>query len=137
MIRLLLGDALIAVGEKIRGGLPNVDHGHLAGAWESDGPLLTQPQLVGGPALITPAQVGEALDELPDSQLLNIAATIIAGWKPLLITSEFGRAAAPDVDVLIDILRDRAAQFRAVEDDADKRFPNTPRDLIDHLYPGK
>ena len=139
MIRELAGDAIVAIGYKIRGGLPNLlttpdfddtvkvhepDYGwHVpfhTGAMESDG-----PQLAWG---INRGEIRSALDELSDSKLLNIAATIIAGWKPLLLSVE--AAALTDVDLLVQALRDRAAQFRAVEDDADEPFHPVQLDTL-------
>ncbi|QFG09987.1 hypothetical protein KDW74_gp33 [Mycobacterium phage Antsirabe] len=104
--RELAGDALIAAGVVVRG-RPEFS---------------AQPQLIGGPARIQPETIRSALDELPDSRLLRIAATIIAGWKPILFQSDEGRRAAGDVDVLVATLRDRANQFEAVERDADRPF---------------
>lgn len=120
----LSGDALIAfgealgrLGEAVRGGAPNVDLDlpHADPAMECDGPLLSWP----APPPVTPAEVRAALDELSDSTLFGICATIIEGWKPLLFTSDVGREASADVDVLVQTLRDRRDQFHAVEHDAD------------------
>lgn len=127
-VRVLAGDALIALGETIRGrrvrfaGIEPADydvnyqrHDPAAG-WTAPAPLRTYTT----GAAITPDVVRSALDELPDSQLIAIAATIIAGWKPILLPTS--TAALTDVDVLVAALRDRAAQFRAVEHDADEPF---------------
>lgn len=119
-MRQLFGDALIALGELVRGGSANVDvwageYAVSAGRMESDGPDLTKP--------IPRDEVRCALDELPDSQLLNIAATVLGGWKPILLST--AASALTDVDVLIEALRDRAAQFRAVEDDAREPWLST------------
>lgn len=132
MIRELIGDALIAAGEKIRGGAPNVDLDLPAeGGWESEGLLLAEPfhRYTTVPA-ITPDVVRSALDDLSDSKLLRIAATIIAGWKPILLSTAV--AALTDVDLLVQALRDRADQFEAVEADADAPFL-TPVHLDEHL----
>lgn len=138
-LRVLAGDALIAVGEKVRGrrvrfeGIEPADWApdfqrHTARAgWTAPAPLqryTTAPS-------IAPAEIRSALDELPDSTLIFIAATVIAGWKPILLSS--AAAAMTDVDLLIDTLRDRATQFRVVEADADRPFPNTPQDLLDSI----
>lgn len=138
--RDLAGDALVAIGEVVRGGSANVDvdfddtikrHTQAAGwqapirtggAMESDGPLLSWP----APA-IPRAEVRSALDDLSDSKLLNVAATVIAGWKPILLSTE--AAALTDVDLLVEALRDRAAQFQAVEHDAGEAWQSP-----DHLH---
>ncbi|AHJ86583.1 hypothetical protein Jolie2_33 [Mycobacterium phage Jolie2] len=99
--RELAGDALIAVGEKVRGAGED---------WPAN---YYEPQLTGGPARITKPQIRSALDELSDSKLLRIAAKVIAGWRPLLVRDHV--AALTDVDLLIEVLRDRADQFEAVE----------------------
>jgi hypothetical protein len=120
MIRRLLGEALIAAGEKISGtdsrDVWPGEYAIAAGRFESDGPDLAAP--------IPLDEVRCALDELPDSKLLRIAATIIAGWKPILLSTAV--AALTDVDVLVQALRDRANQFEAVEADADKPFLTYP-----------
>lgn len=130
MIRQLIGEALIAAGEAVRGGAPNVDLDlpHAEPAMECDGPLLSLP----APPPVTQAEVMAALDELSDSMLFGICATIIEGWKPLLFTSDVGREASADVDVLVQQLRDRRDQFHAVEHDADAPFL-TPVQLNEHL----
>lgn len=115
--RELAGDAVIAVGTKLRG------------AGETWPATYYEPQLTGGPAKITKPQIRSALDALPDSKLLRIAATIIAGWRPLLVRDHV--AALTDVDLLIETLRDRANQFEAVERDADRPFPNNVDHLVD------
>lgn len=123
-LRTLAGDALIAAGEKLHGGLANVDVAGCIGDGcprGANGCFLCSevpPPFVRyttAPA-IAPAEVRAAIDELPDSKLLNIAAQIIAGWKPILLSAEAG--ALTDVDVLVDALRDRAARFAAAEVDA-------------------
>lgn len=83
-----------------------------AGRMASDGPDQADPTPV------PRADVRSALDELPDSKLLNLAATIIAGTARCL----------SDVDVLVDALRDRAAQFAAIEEPS-----STPALLGAHL----
>lgn len=116
----LAGDALSAVGAKLRTrreGFSDYEAGDyllssafekceairadMAGRMESDGPDQTWPQTWPIPQ----PDVREALDELPDSKLLNLAATILVGTARCLT----------DVDVLVDVLRDRAAQFAAIE----------------------
>ena len=118
-VRVLAGDALIALGEKVRG------------AGETWPASYYEPQLTGGPAKITKPQIRSALDELPDSKLLRIAATIIAGWRPLLVRDHV--AALTDVDLLIETLRDRATQFEAIESDAAKPFLTTAN-LLETLH---
>lgn len=138
-VRVLAGDALIALGEKVRGrrvrfdGIEPADydvtyqrHTERAG-WTAPAPL--QRYTTG--QSIAPAEVRSALDELPDSGLLRIAATVIAGWKPILISA--AAAALTDVDLFIAALRDRADQFEAVERDADSPLPLTPSDLLDTI----
>ncbi|QBP30248.1 hypothetical protein KDW77_gp34 [Mycobacterium phage Pinnie] len=134
-IRALFGDALIAVGEKVRGGLPNVHaeydwdyQRHTLAGWTAPAPL----QRYTTHASIQPDVVRSALDDLPDSKLLRIAATIITGWKPILLSS--AAAALTDLDLFIAALRDRADQFEAVERDANEPWLNTDH-LIDHLTP--
>ena len=78
---------------------------------ECDGPELSWP----APPKVTTEEVRAALDDLSDSTLFGICASIIEGWKPILFTSEAGREAAVDVDVLVQALRDRRDQFKAVE----------------------
>lgn len=108
-LRALAGDALIAVGEAIRGGSDNLDpwadpDGILPfGSMESDGPDQTKP--------IPFADVRAALNELPDSQLLQVAAAVIPRWNPL-----------------VEALRDRAAQLLVHElDDVDRPHPTPAR----------
>lgn len=103
-LRELGGDALIAIGEKL-GGYPGR-------TFPTPAPWV--PAVDANPvtryvtaAKLDPRETRSALlDELSDSGLLTIAATVIAGWKPT------------DVDVLVDALRDRAAQFSAAETEA-------------------
>lgn len=57
-------------------------------------------------------EVRAVLDELPDSTVITIAASIIAGWKPILLKAT---ADLTDVDVLLDVMRDRATQYRIAE----------------------
>ncbi|AKF14895.1 hypothetical protein AVT46_gp34 [Mycobacterium phage MOOREtheMARYer] len=134
-LRVLVGDALIAAGEAIQGGLPSIPEfdpnyqRHTAAGWTAPAPLQTYTT---GES-IAPDVVRSALDDLPDSKLLRIAATIITGWKPILLSS--AAAALTDVDLFIQALRDRADQFEAVERDADSPFPLTPTDLDRHLNP--
>ena len=113
--RALTGDALIALGDWIGGGSPNFDGwtstDHLLGGMESDGPDLTKP------APIPLSEVRSAVADLPDSQLLRVAATVIEGWTPLLLAVTRD---ATDADVLVETLRDRAAQFEAVETDVER-----------------
>lgn len=114
-LRALAGDALIAVGEAVRGGSPNLEiwpamHGRIS-VMESDGPDQTKP--------IPPADIRLGLDELPDSALWNIAATVIATWVPL-------------AEHLVEALRNRASHFAAVESDAAEQFL-TPAHLHRHL----
>lgn len=103
-LRALAGDALLAAGEVVRGGSPNVDAwartDYLLGGFESDGPDIAKP--------IPRVEVRQAVDELTDSQLLNIAATVIDSLT--------------DADVLVAALRDRAAQWAVVEADAADQF---------------
>ncbi|AKF14469.1 hypothetical protein SEA_FLAGSTAFF_32 [Mycobacterium phage FlagStaff] len=134
-IRALFGDAVIAVGTKIRGGLPNVldDYDfdyqrHDFAGWTAPAPLARYTTH----ASIAPDVVRSALDELPDSKLLRIAATIIAGWKPILLSAHV--AALTDLDLFIATLRDRANQFEAVERDASEPWLSTDH-LIDHMTP--
>lgn len=123
----LAGDALGAAGAALRTrreGFADYEAGDFllaGGRMESDGPDQTDP--------IPTSEVRSAFDELPDSRLLNIAATVIAGWKPILLKTT---GDLTDVDVLVDALRDRAAQFAAVELDADEPFPS-PAHLSAHL----
>jgi hypothetical protein len=70
-------------------------------------------------ATIPEGVVRSAINDLPDSTLLGVAATVIDGWKPILLKTS---ADVTDVDVLVDALRYRASQFRAVEHDADAPF---------------
>lgn len=135
MIRELVGDALIAAGEKVRGGLPSIPEfdpnyqRHTARAgWTAPAPL---ERFTTGES-IAPDVVRSALDELPDSKLLRIAATIIAGWKPILLSSRL--AALTDLDLFIATLRDRADQFEAVESDAAEPWLNTNH-LLEHMTP--
>lgn len=101
-IRVLAGDALIATGELIRGGSENVDvwpDDFLAGAMECDGPDSTKP--------IPVDEIRAALDSLPDSELLGVAATLLAGFN--------GQPYPHVPNAVVDALRDRAAQFEAAE----------------------
>jgi hypothetical protein len=134
----LAGDALIAFGVALRercdqSGPPPYDVDAF-GRMEADGPDAAETCIGDGcprgargcflcsdtsaPA-IPPTEIRSALDELPDSQLINIAATVIAGWKPILLHT---LTDLTDIDVLIAALSDRAAQFRAVEHDAAEPF---------------
>lgn len=152
-LRALAGDALIAAGELVRGapvrfpGITPADydptvkvheygygwhapfkHHTDEGAMEADGPMLSWP----APPIVTEAEVRAALDDLDDSTLFGICATIIEGWKPILFTSHAGREASVDVDTLVTVLRDRRDQFRAVERDASEPFL-TPHHLDAHI----
>lgn len=72
-LRVLVGDALIAVGEAIR---PDYARDR-----DRARPLQSfEP--------IPRSEARAALDELTDSHLLNIAATVIAGWTPILLVWE-------------------------------------------------
>ncbi|ASR77234.1 hypothetical protein SEA_AVOCADO_32 [Mycobacterium phage Avocado] len=133
-LRVLVGDALIAAGEAIQGGLPSIPEfdpnyqRHTAAGWTAPAPL--QRYTTG--ASIAPDVVKSALADLPDSELIRNAATVIAGWKPILLSAAV--AALTDLDLFIAELRDRANQFEAVERDANE--PWLSRDhLIDHLNP--
>lgn len=129
-LRVLLGDALIAAGIAVRGDVADTFDGQY-GRMECEGPdaadtyIPAEFRIPPAWAPIPLTDVRAALDELPDSSLLSIAATIIAGWKPILLKTTGDHT---DVDVLIDVLHDRATQFRAVERDA-----NTPLLTVDHL----
>lgn len=115
-LRALSGDALIAfgemlgrLGEAVRGGFENVDvwpSEYVTGAMECDGPLLAWSSPA--PPPIGQAEVRAALDGLSDSELLQIAAIVIAGCAST-------PAAFTDVDLLVETLNDRADQFRVVE----------------------
>lgn len=115
-LRALIGDALIAAGETVQGGAPNVDLDlpvvevqDVHGAMECDGPLLAWS------ATPTPDLSNEvvraAVDDLSDSELLRIAANIIDSYRP-----------AGGDSILSEALRDRAAQFEAIERDAHEPF---------------
>lgn len=69
----------------------------------------------GGPA-IPREDVRRALDSRTDAELFAIAATVIEGWIPILLPDHV--AAMTDVHLLVAALRDRAAQFEAVERDS-------------------
>ncbi len=131
---MLVGDALIAAGEKIQGGLPSIPdydwdyQRHTLAGWSAPAPLHRYTTR----ASIQPDVVRSALDDLPDSKLLRIAATIITGWKPILLSS--AAAALTDLDLFIAALRDRADQFEAVERDANEPWLSTDH-LMDHLTP--
>lgn len=99
-LRALAGDALVAIGEAVRGGSATLS--------------VTTPV-----ASIPSGEIRSALDELDDSQLLNVAALIIAGWKPLLLKTA---GDLTDVDVLVEALCDRASQFAAFKDVAERPF---------------
>lgn len=110
----IAGDALVAIGTTLRTrreGFSDYEAGDYllgSGRMESDGPDTAAP---------VDYRV-RALAELPDSELIRIAATIIAGWKPLLLETTSAVTLGADVDVLVEALRDRAAQFAAIEVDA-------------------
>ncbi|ACR77567.1 hypothetical protein PBI_SCHIEBEL_35 [Mycobacterium phage Schiebel] len=105
----LAGDALIAVGFALR------EHDRGFSDYEA-GDFLTpaEPPAPADDLSIPLGDVRAALDDLSDSKLLNIAATIIAGWKPILLKTT---GDLTDVDVLVDALRDRATQYAVVESD--------------------
>lgn len=119
----IVGDALSAFGSALRTrreGFSEYEAGAFLlggdcslGRMESDGPDASSP------APILPADVRVELAELPDSQLIDLAAHIIAGWTPLLLRTT---GDLTDVDVFVATLRDRAAQFAAVEADLDRPF---------------
>lgn len=115
-LRALAGDALIAAGEAVRGA---------AEVW----PAEYTPAAPVTPDAIPRDEVCAALAELDDSQLVTIAATIIAGWKPILLKTT---GHLTDVDALVEELRARAAIFAAVERDADEPHL-TPARLRLHL----
>lgn len=94
-VRVLAGDAMIAAGHAIRGGLPN------AADWPAGDTAPSMPR----------GEVRSALHDLPDSRLIGIAAAVIAGWAPILLVSN----PETNVDLLIDALRDRRDQFAAAE----------------------
>lgn len=122
-LRELAGDALIAVGLLVRG-RRRPELGLIPGApWRERGVV---PNVYTAP--IPRVHIREALDDMPDSTLIGLAASLIAGWSPILIRREL--LDMTDVDLLIDVLRDRATQFRVVEADSDNPFPNTPADLL-------
>lgn len=120
----LAGEALVAVGSAMRTrreGFSEYEAGDFllsgSGRMESDGPDQTDgvPSIPPAPRPNpTPDQLRSMIDELDDSSLLNTAATVIAGWKPLLLKTT---GDLTDVDVLVAALRDRAAQFEDVERD--------------------
>lgn len=125
----LAGDALIAAGVVLvercdQSGPPH--YFDTFGRMESDAADVIAPT-----PTIPPSDVRSALDELPDSQLINVAATVIAGWKPILLHT---LTDLTDIDVLIAALSDRAAQFAAVEHDAAEPFLTTAH-LGAHLPP--
>lgn len=72
--------------------MTNMTHG----AMECDGPDQTRPVPVDTASR-------ESLHKLDDSILLELAADVIDGWTPLR------------VDLLVEALRDRSAQFAGVE----------------------
>lgn len=116
--RSLVGDALIAAGVLVRGNRTKLGIDETL-PWAD--PRYILPAFKSSP--IPRDTIRSALDELPDSKLLRIAATIIAGWRPLLVRDHV--AALTDVDLLIETLRDRATQFEAIESDAAKPFLTT------------
>lgn len=99
----LAGDALSAAGAALRTRREGFAD------YEAGDYLITAP--------IPRGELSSALDELPDSELLNIAATIIAGWKLILLNTT---GDLTGVNVLVDALRDRASEFEAVEGEADQ-----------------
>lgn len=80
---------------------------------------------------VSPATLGFELDALPDSALLRMAAHVIEGWKPILILRDEALAAT-DLDEFLAVLRDRAAQFDAVEADSTKSI--TPENLLSSIH---
>lgn len=109
-MRALAGDALVAAGTKLSEQRGTFDEHQAAeflaagGRMESDGP--DEP----------PAYV----DSITDSELLRTAAHIISGWKPLLLRGAGTEYSVDELDEFIVLLRDRAAQFAALEvDDTD------------------
>jgi hypothetical protein len=105
-LRELAGDAAFALREKFRG-VPlstRWDGIDRVGRLESDGPDAVAP--------IPGDDVRAALDEMSDADLYGIAATVIKGWTPILLKTHH---TATDVDILIDALRDRSAQFAAID----------------------
>lgn len=140
-VRVLAGDALIALGEKVRGrrvrfaGIEPADydvdyqrHTDRAG-WTAPAPL----QRYTTAASIQPDVVKSALADLPDSKLIRNAAVVIADWKPILLSA--AAAALTDLDLFIAELRNRADQFEAIERDADSPIPLIPDDLAKHVFP--
>lgn len=100
-LRALAGDALIAIGEIVRGESRDLE-------------LFPVPHRSDLPeeAQIPTREVAVALDGLPDSELLGIAAKVIEGWTPILLRTT---RTSTNVDALVATLRDRAAQFEAAE----------------------
>lgn len=103
-IRVLAGDALIAVGDLIRGGSDNFDvwpdDCFAADAMEFDVTDATQP--------ISLDDIRRALADLPDSVLVRAAAVVMR---------ESTYTGMPNP--LCDALFDRAAQFEATESEVD------------------
>lgn len=125
-LRALAGDALIAVGATMRGDGDEFSEREAAefllasGRMESDGPDATAP---------VPGTVGAELADLPDLQLIRMAAQILRGWIPILLATQAGTT---DVEAFVAELEDRAAQFAVVEADAVQPFL-TPAHLTDSL----
>ncbi|MCV7226100.1 hypothetical protein [Mycolicibacterium komossense] len=132
----IAGDALSGLGAKLRTRREgfsdyhagefllsgaDVRAGRVSGRMESDGPDQTET--------IPADAVRFGLNDLPDSELMTIAATVLEGWTPLLFKATGATACA---DLLVAALRDRASQFRAVELDAGEPFL-TPAHLGAHL----
>lgn len=108
----LVGDALSAAGAALRSRREGFSE-RQAGAY-----LIPAEQMPRIPL----DEVRAVFDELPDSTLIRIGASIIAGWKPIVLKATDDPT---DVDVLVDALRDRATQFHICED-AEQAFPPAP-----------
>jgi hypothetical protein len=114
----LAGDTLIAIGTALR------ERDRRFTDYEAGDYLApVEPSAPADDLSIPLRDVRVALDDLSDSKLLNIAATIIAGWKPILLKTADGPT---DVDVLVDALRDRATQYAVVEFDGDSPATGAP-----------
>lgn len=114
-LRALAGDALTAAKVALRTSCTGFYDYHeafpdAAGRMESDGPDQAAPT-----PTIPRGDVRSALAEQSDSSLIAIAADVIHGWTPLLLKTSRDVSGA---DLLVEALRDRAAQFAAVEDKA-------------------
>jgi hypothetical protein len=116
-LRSLAGDALVAVADAFRRrreGFADYEAGDYL-----MGPVAGADWL---PSRIPPADVQAAVADLSDSGLFGVVATILEGWKPLLLRTS--PDAAAHVDLLIAELRDRADQFRALETDDEDQGDN-------------